>query len=202
MYRHVFKRVLDIFLALLALPFFCVFYLILAPMIYATDKGPVFYAAPRLGKDGKIFQMLKFRSMKVDSPDIRNPDGSTFNGENDPRVTRIGRVLRKTSLDETPQVLNVLRGDMSVVGPRPFLATHFNGLDKLDEKSRKRLAVRPGITGYSQAFFRNSIGMNEKIEKDCYYVDHISFLLDLKILFRTARSVLKHENVYVKSTEK
>ena len=202
MYKNHVKRLLDIILGLIGLPFFCLFYIILAPVIYFTDKGPVFYTAPRLGKNGKKFNMFKFRSMKVNAPDIRNADGSTFNGANDPRVTRIGKLMRKTSLDETPQLLNVLKGDMSLVGPRAFLATTTKTYDEMDEKRRKRLTVRPGITGYSQAYYRNSIGLDEKIEYDCYYVDHVSFLMDLKILFKTAASVLKHENIYVNSETK
>ena len=157
----------------------------------------MFYNAPRLGKNGRIFRMYKFRSMKVNAPDIRNTDGSTYNGANDPRVTKIGRLMRKLSIDETPQLLNVLKGDMSLVGPRAHLVTNYKGYDQLDEKRKKRIQVRPGITGYSQAYFRNSIGTEEKIENDCYYVDHMSFLLDLKVLAKTALSVLKRENIYV-----
>ncbi len=141
--------------------------------------------------------MYKFRSMMVNAPDIRNKDGSTYNGDDDPRVTKIGRLMRKTSIDETPQILNVLKVDMSIIGPRPFVTTHYEGYEKLNDKMKKRLEVRPGITGYSQAYFRNSISQDEKIENDCYYVDHLSFLFDAKILFHTIRSVLKHENIYV-----
>lgn len=197
MYKHFFKRVLDILAALIGLPFFVLLFIIFAPIIYFTDRGPVFYNAPRLGKKGRIFRMYKFRSMKVNAPDIRNTDGSTYNGANDPRVTKIGRLMRKLSIDETPQLLNVLKGDMSLVGPRAHLVTNYKGYDQLDEKRKKRIQVRPGITGYSQAYFRNSIGTEEKIENDCYYVDHMSFLLDLKVLAKTALSVLKRENIYV-----
>ena len=105
--------------------------------------------------------------------------------------------MRKTSIDETPQILNVLKGDMSIIGPRPFVTTHFETYDKLSAKEKKRLNVRPGITGYSQAYFRNSIGKEEKIDKDCYYVDHVSFLMDVKIFIHSIVSVLKKENVYV-----
>ena len=135
--------------------------------------------------------------MRVNAPDIRNKDGSTYNGEDDPRVTWIGRIMRTTSLDEVPQLLNVLNGDMSIIGPRPFVTTHYYGYDKLEPKMKKRISVRPGITGYSQAYFRNSISQDEKIEKDCYYADHVSFALDIKIFFQTVKSVLMHENIYV-----
>lgn len=144
--------------------------------------------------------MYKFRSMYVNSPDIRNTDGSTYNAEDDPRVTTIGKIMRKTSVDETPQLLNVLKGDMSIIGPRPFVTTHYYGYDKLDEKLKKRLEVMPGITGYSQAYFRNSITQNEKIDNDCYYVDHLSLVMDLKIIIQTIKIVLKHENVFVSDT--
>ena len=143
--------------------------------------------------------MYKFRSMKVDAPDIRNADGSTFNGEDDPRVTKVGRILRKTSLDEIPQILNVLKGDMSIVGPRAFLATTAKSYSEMDELRKKRLVVRPGITGYSQAYYRNSIGLEKKIEFDCFYVDNISFLMDSKILFKTALAVLLRKNIFVSS---
>lgn len=198
MYERFIKRLLDIFFGLIGLPFFCLFFVILAPIIYLTDKGPVFYTAHRLGKYGKRFKMYKFRSMKINAPDIRNDDGSTFNGENDPRVTKVGRFMRKTSLDETPQVLNVIKGDMSLIGPRAFLGTTTKTYNEMSEKRKKRLTVRPGITGYSQAFFRNSISLDEKIEYDCYYVDHMSFLMDLRILIKTVEVVIKRENIYGK----
>ena len=197
MYKHFVKRLLDIMISLIVLPFFLLLFIILAPIIFFTDRGPVFYIAPRLGKKGKKFKMIKFRSMSVNSPDIRNADGSTFNGDNDSRVTKIGRFMRKTSLDELPQILNVLKGDMSLIGPRAFLATTTKSYAEMDEKRQKRLTVRPGITGYSQAYYRNSIGLDQKIEYDCYYVDHISFVLDIKILFKTISSVIKRDNIYV-----
>ncbi|MBR4235522.1 MAG: sugar transferase [Clostridia bacterium] len=199
MYKHFIKRALDILVSVVALPFFALIYIFLAPAIYLSDKGPVFYTAPRLGMNGKVFNMYKFRSMKVNAPDIRNADGSTFNSANDPRVTKIGRLIRKTSLDETPQLINVLKGDMSLVGPRAHLITNYKGYDALDDMRKKRISVRPGITGYSQAYYRNSIPMEEKIKNDCYYAEHVSFALDLKILVKTFTSVLRHENIYVSS---
>lgn len=197
MYKKFFKRLIDLLLSLIGSPFFCLIFIILAPIIFFTDRGPVFYNAPRLGKNGKVFKMYKFRSMRVNAPDIRNKDGSTYNGDDDPRVTKIGRIMRKTSLDETPQLLNVLKGDMSVIGPRPFVTTHYYGYDKLEPKMKKRIEVRPGITGYSQAYYRNSISQDEKIEQDCYYADHVSFILDVKVFFQTIKSVLMRENIYV-----
>lgn len=195
MYKRFFKRAIDIVLSLLATPFVLLAIAIMAPFIYLEDKGPVFYNATRRGKDGKNFKMFKLRSMYVNSPDIKNADGSTFNGDNDPRVTKVGRFMRKTSVDEVPQILNVLKGDMSFIGPRPALAT--KPYEELPEISKKRLGVRPGITGYAQAYYRNSITQQEKFQYDCYYVDNVSFLMDVKIIFKTVISVLKRENIYV-----
>ncbi len=192
-----FKRLFDIVLSLIGLPFLLLIMLVVAPLIYFNDRGPVFYNAPRLGKNGKVFKMYKFRSMKVNSPNLKNADGSTYNADDDPRVTKIGRILRKTSIDETPQLLNVLLGHMSFIGPRAHLTTNYKGFDALDDVHQKRLAVRPGITGYSQAYFRNSITSDKKLENDVYYVEHMSLWLDIKILFRTVFSVLKQENIYV-----
>lgn len=197
MYKVFGKRFIDLLISIIGLPFFGILFIVFAPLIKLTDGGHVFYNAERLGQKGKIYKMYKFRSMRENAPDIRNKDGSTYNGDDDPRVTKIGRIMRKTSIDETPQIINVLKGDMSIIGPRPFVTTHYKGYNKLDAKGKKRLEVRPGITGYSQAYFRNSIGQEEKIDNDCYYVDNISFLLDIKIFFQTIKSVIKRENIYI-----
>lgn len=193
MYKNFFKRLVDIVLSLIATPFVLLVIVIMAPFIYFEDKGPVFYNATRRGKNGKTFKMFKLRSMYVNAPDLKNPDGSTFNSDKDPRVTKIGRFMRKTSVDELPQILNVLIGDMSFIGPRPTLAV--TPYEELPELRKKRLTVRPGITGYAQAYYRNSITQDEKFKHDCYYVDNVSFLLDIKILFKTVFSVLKRENI-------
>lgn len=198
MYKNFFKRLFDILLSLIALPFVLLVIVILAPFIWLEDHGPVFYNAKRRGKGGREFKMFKLRSMYVNSPNLRNADGSTFNSDKDPRVTKIGRILRKTSLDEVPQILNVLIGDMSFIGPRPTLAV--TPYDQLPEISKRRLVVRPGITGYAQAYYRNSIGQQEKFEYDCYYAEHVSFWMDVKILLQTVKSVLLRKNIYV-STE-
>ena len=197
MYKHFFKRLFDIIIALIALPFVLLFIIIFVPIIYFTDKGPVFYNAPRLGKNGKVFKMYKFRSMKVNAPDLRNNDGSTYNGDDDPRVTKIGRFMRKTSLDELPEAFNILKGDMSLIGPRAHLTTNYKGYDQLDEAHKRRIAVRPGITGYNQAYYRNSVSSDEKLKNDVYYVDHLTFAMDVKVFFKTVVTVLKRENVYV-----
>ncbi|SEN48974.1 Sugar transferase involved in LPS biosynthesis (colanic, teichoic acid) [Mesobacillus persicus] len=197
MYKSFFKRILDLILALVALPFWFIILLIIGPIIYFQDKGSIFYNAPRLGKDGKVFKMYKFRSMKMNAPDLRNEDGSTFNAEDDPRLTRIGKFIRKTSLDETPQLLNIIKGDMSIIGPRPDLPEHH----KLYEGNEARkLEVRPGVSGFNQAYFRNTVPWKERIQNDIYYIDHLSFWLDIKIFFKTAVSVLKSEDVFVKES--
>lgn len=116
MYKHIVKRVIDIVLSLIGMPFFLISFIFVAPVIYFTDKGPIFYNAERIGQHGKLFKMYKYRSMYVNAPDIRLADGSTYNGEDDPRVTKIGKILRKTSVDEIPQVLNVFWGDSGIIG--------------------------------------------------------------------------------------
>ena len=199
MYKHFFKRLFDIIVSLIALPFVFLVFLFVAPIIWLTDRGPVFYNAERLGKKGKVFKMYKFRSMKVNSPNLKNADGSTYNGDNDPRVTKIGRIMRKTSIDELPQFLNVLLGDMSLIGPRAHLTTSYKGYEFLDDDRKRRLDVRPGITGYNQAYFRNSVTSAEKMKNDVYYVDNLSFALDVKVFFVTVFSVLKRKNIYVKA---
>jgi lipopolysaccharide/colanic/teichoic acid biosynthesis glycosyltransferase len=201
MYAKIFKRILDLVVAIIALPFVCIVILVFAPFIYFEDKGPVFYNAERLGKNGKVFKMFKLRSMKVNSPNLVTKDGQTFNSDKDPRVTKIGRFMRKTSIDELPQFLNVLIGDMSIIGPRAHLTTHYKGYEFLDEIRKKRLAVRPGITGYNQAYYRNSVTLDEKLKNDCFYVDHLTFLMDVKVFFKTIISVLKHENVFVENVK-
>ena len=201
MYKRIFKRLLDFLIALIATPFVLLAILVMAPIIYFNDPGPVFYNANRIGKNGRYFKMFKLRSMYVNAPDIRNADGSTYNGDRDPRVTKIGRIMRKTSIDELPQILNVLIGDMSFVGPRPTVSAKQFVLSDLDAMKQKHYEVRPGITGYSQAYFRNSISQEEKYENDAYYVDHISFLFDVKILFQTVTSVLMRKNIYVEQSK-
>lgn len=202
MYQHFFKRVIDILGALLLLPFVLLEIIILAPIIWLTDKGPVFYNANRAGKGYKPYKMFKLRSMYVNSPDLKNPDGSTFNSDNDPRVTPIGRIMRKTSLDEFPQFLNVLLGDMSFVGPRPKLYNPERKLEDMHETYRKSYSVKPGITGYAQAYYRNSITQDEKFYWDAYYADHVTLWMDIKILFQTVWSVIARKNINTEESYK
>lgn len=193
MYKHFFKRLFDIILALLAIPFVLLTIALFAPIIYFTDRGPIFYNAERIGKGGKFFRMYKLRSMYVNAPDIRLQDGSTYNGEDDPRVTPVGRFIRKTSIDELPQIINVLFGQMSFIGPRPDPP---DWLSRYPEDIKVFLTVRPGITGYSQAYFRNSADGVQKMKHDAFYARRCSFLMDVKIFFKTIAVVLKRENTY------
>ena len=193
MYKAYIKRILDLLIGVFAFPFFLLSLMIFGPIIKATDRGPIFYNAQRIGWNGKLFKMYKFRSMHVNAQDIRNADGSTYNGEKDPRVTKIGKFMRTTSIDELPQILNMLNGTMSLIGPRPDPP---DDMLIYTEEQKEKLKVRPGITGYNQAYYRNSVKQNEKFEHDLYYANNISFWLDLKIFFKTIITVLKHERVY------
>lgn len=193
MYKHFFKRIFDLLISIIGLVVFIPIFLIFAPIIHFTDGGPVFYNAMRIGKKGKPFKMYKFRSMYVNAPDIRNSDGSTYNGEDDIRVTRVGKFLRRTSIDEIPQFLNVFLGDMSLIGPRP---DPLSDMEIYTKEQKQKLLVKPGITGYNQAYFRNSIMQDEKFENDVYYAKNVTFWLDVKILFKTVYTVLKRENIY------
>lgn len=199
MYILFFKRIIDLIFALIALPFVLLVIIIVAPFIWLDDRGPIFYAGKRIGYHGKPFVMLKFRSMKVNAPDIRLEDGSTYNGDDDPRVTKVGRFLRKTSLDEIPQFLNVLVGQMSLIGIRPDTP---DWLEKYNEHERVILTVKPGITGYNQAYFRNSADGETKLRNDVYYAEHISFWFDVKIFFKTIKTVLFRENINVDEDRK
>lgn len=199
MYRHFFKRVFDIIIGLCAFPFVLLLIIIFGPIIWFQDKGPIFYAGKRIGLNGKPFGMIKFRSMRVNAPDIRLEDGSTYNGDDDPRVTKIGKFMRKTSIDEIPQFLNVLFGQMSFIGPRP---DPLDWLDKYKPEERIFLTVKPGITGYNQAYYRNSANSQEKIDHDVYYAKNISFWLDVKIIFKTIKTVLFRENLYHDETKR
>lgn len=202
MYKHFFKRLIDICIGLVALPFVLLVIVIFAPIIYFTDRGPVFYNANRAGEDYKPFKMFKLRSMYVNSPDLKNADGSTYNSDNDPRVTPIGRFMRKTSLDEFPQFLNILKGDISFIGPRPKLYCPEKYPNGLPEYMKKSFTVRPGVTGYAQAYYRNSITNEEKFKWDGYYAENISFVMDVRIIFKTIKSVLFRENINTEQSYK
>ncbi|WP_418831425.1 sugar transferase [Paraeggerthella sp.] len=194
MYARFGKRACDLVVGIIALPFVLLIIAILAPFIHFEDKGPVFYNAPRVGVGGRDFKMYKLRSMKVNAPDLVMEDGSTYNGADDPRMTRVGAFMRKTSLDEMPQFLNVLKGDMSVVGPRPDLRRETE-LYVGDE--HLKLTVKPGVTGYAAVYGRNSLPWHDRLALDVEYVRTMSFPLDVKIFFKTFSAVFKQEGVFV-----
>lgn len=192
-YQLFLKRIFDIAVCIVILPLILLITIPIAIAIKIEDGGPIFYKSRRLGKGFKEFDMLKFRSMKVNAPDLRNDDGSTYNSQNDSRVTRIGRFIRETSLDELPQCFNVLVGHMSLIGPR---AGDVESKDTYAEDENDKLLVRPGISGYTQAYYRNNLGVREKRLYDAWYAHNVSLWLDIKIIFKTIATVLKRENVY------
>lgn len=198
MYKIVIKRIFDFLFSLIIIPFILLILLILFPIVKLNSKGPFIYKSERVGKNEKPFIMYKIRTMKINSPDIKNEDGTTFSSENDPRVTAVGRFLRKFSLDELPQIFNVLFGQMSIIGPRPDM---FNELIVYDKNGydRTRFLLKPGITGYAQVKGRNAISWDDKNKYDVYYVENISFILDVKIFFLTFVKVLKSEGINQKT---
>ena len=192
-YQIIIKRIIDIVACIIALPFVLLILIPVSIAIKIEDHGPLFYCSMRIGKGFKEFGMLKFRSMKVNAPDLRNADGSTFNSKTDPRVTKVGHFLRETSLDEIPQIFNVLVGQMSIIGPR---AGDVESKDTYEEDEKDKLLIRPGITGYTQAYYRNNLGVREKRLYDAWYAHNVTFVLDVKIFFRTIKTVITHENMY------
>ena len=193
MYAKFFKRLIDFTLSLIALIVLFPLLLVLTIVGAVAMKGNPFFVQPRPGKKGKdgkekIFKLIKFRTMS----NAKDKEGNLLPDEI--RLNKYGRFLRSTSLDELPELINILKGDMSFIGPRPHLAT--TDYESLDEKRKKRLTVRPGITGYSQAYYRNSADMDKKIDNDCYYAENVSFLLDLKIIFKTMKTVITGKGVY------
>ena len=180
------KRVLEFIIALFALILFSPVLLIVASLVRFKLGSPIFFCHPRVGLNGKVFKMIKFRTMK---------DAYDENGEPLPdteRLTPFGQFLRRTSLDELPELINVLKGNMSLVGPRPLLVEY---LPLYSEEQMKRHDVRPGITGYAQVNGRNNISWTKKFELDVYYVNHFSLWLDLKILWRTVAKVLAQADI-------
>lgn len=188
------KRTIDILVSLAALAVLSPALLAIAVVVTLDSRGPSLFRQTRVGRGGRLFVCYKFRTMRTDSPDIRNPDGSTFNAPDDSRVTRVGRILRKTTLDELPQLVNVLKGDMSLVGPRPDLPDQVR---YYSEHHRKRLLVRPGMTGWAWIHGRNSIPWERRLDLDVEYVDRQSLWLDLYILLRTVPMVITGRGVYV-----
>ena len=199
MYRCFLKRLIDIFISSIMLFLLMPVWIFVPILIKQDDGGSILYRAERIGRDAKKITMLKFRTMKENSIDIRNDDGSTYNAEDDPRITKIGKLLRKTSIDELPQLVNVFLGDMSMIGPRP---SEWNSLEDYFPEDMDKLKVRPGITGYTQAYFRNNITLREKRKFDCWYANNVTLLLDIKIFFKTIVAVINQENIYTNKVKK
>ena len=192
------KRIIDILGSLIGMIILLPLFVIIAILIKLTSEGPVFFRQERLGKDGKVFKILKFRTMVVNAEKIG--DGLKVKSENDSRITKIGRFLRATSLDELPQLWNVFIGQMSLVGPRPP-ATYFpyDGYENYPDWTKKRFLMRPGMTGLAQVTVRNSVSWDEKIIIDNKYIDSFNIWLDIKILFFTIFKVIKTENIYMEA---
>lgn len=190
------KRVADIIFSLIGIIFSIPIWIIVPILIKIDSKGPVFFKQRRRTKNGKIFNMLKFRSMIVNA---EKTGTGLFNYENDPRVTKVGRILRNTSIDEFPQLFNILFGSMSFVGPRPCVEYELGDFETLNKKYKKRFEVKAGLTGYAQVKGRNDISWDDKVKYDNIYVDKFKkygVLFDIKIMFETITKVLKKENIY------
>lgn len=187
MYKHFFKRVIDFTVVLCALLVIWPILLVITVWLHFANKGAgAFFLQERPGKDGRIFRVIKFKTMT----DERDTNGNLLPDE--ARLTKVGKFVRSTSIDELPQLVNVLKGDMSLIGPRPLLPQY---LPLYSREQARRHEVRPGITGWAQCHGRNAISWTEKFKLDVWYVDHCSFLLDLKIIFITIKKVLVREGI-------
>jgi lipopolysaccharide/colanic/teichoic acid biosynthesis glycosyltransferase len=200
MYKNGMKRVLDILIALPVLIIGAIPMAIVALLIRLESPGPAIFRQERIGKDGKVFEFLKFRSMCVGA---EHTGSGVYSGKDDARVTRLGRILRATSIDELPQLINILRGDMSLIGPRPPLTYHPWPYEEYTEQQKRMFEVRPGITGWAQINGRKAVEWHHRIELNVWYVDNVSFWLDVKIFFKTIGKVLRNsDNVNVEKTVK
>lgn len=182
MYRRFFKRFIDVTLSLIGLIIASPILLIIAIAIKLESKGPVVFKQERLGLNGKVFNIYKFRSMCVNA---EKTGSGVYSGKGDPRVTKVGRFLRATSADELMQLVNILKGDMSIIGPRPPLTYHPWNIEEYTEFQLHMFDVRPGITGWAQVNGRKEVEWHKRIELNVWYVENLSFLLDLKIFFMT-----------------
>lgn len=192
------KRVIDVILASVALILLSPLFAIIAIAIKIDSKGPVFFAHKRIGKNGKIIKLYKFRSMVINAeeliksftPEQMREYKENYKLTNDPRITKVGKFLRKTSLDELPQLINIINGDLSIIGPRPVVADEF---EKYGVNKDKFLSVTPGLTGYWAANGRSNTTYEQRMEMELYYIDNLSLKMDIKVFFKTILSVLKKE---------
>ena len=187
LYRDYVKRLIDLLIAIPVLIVAAIPMAIVALAVKLDSPGPVLFKQDRLGKDGKVFKMLKFRSMCVGA---EKTGSGVYSGKSDARVTRVGRIIRATSLDELPQLIKVLRGDMSLLGPRPPLTYHPWPLEQYTEEQRHMFDVRPGFSGWAQVHGRKEVEWHHRIELNVWYVQHVRFSLDAKIFFMTIFKVL------------
>jgi lipopolysaccharide/colanic/teichoic acid biosynthesis glycosyltransferase len=185
------RRVLDILISLAAIIILSPFFLIIVLATKISSKGPSIFSQERAGRDGKPFIFYKFRTMNLDV----DPFGPSPKSADDPRLTKIGKFLREYSLDELPQLFNVLKGDMSIVGPRPLYIAQ---IKEWDERQKKRLLVKPGLTGLAQISGRGELAREEKLEFDVQYVESRTFWLDLKIIVKTVSQIFTRKNIYEK----
>lgn len=190
MYKYI-KRLFDVIIATLAA-------IILLPLMFVTamavkleSDGPVIFKQERLGLNGKVFKIFKFRSM---CQGAEHTGSGVYSGADDDRVTKVGKFIRATSIDELPQLFNIIKGDMSFIGPRPPLTYHPWNLEEYTNEQFHMFDVRPGITGWAQIHGRKDVEWHKRIELNCWYVDHMSFFLDIKILFSTVFKVLRNED--------
>lgn len=187
MYQRKVKRLIDSTLALIALICLSPILFITAILIKVDSKGTILFKQDRIGLNGKVFKIYKFRSMCIGAE-----KSGVYSDKNDSRVTRIGRIIRATSIDELPQLINILKGDMALIGPRPPLTYHPWTYDKYTEEQKRMFEVRPGITGWAQVHGRKDVEWNKRIELNVWYVDNLSFALDVKIFFVTIFKVLSN----------
>ena len=191
------KRLMDFCGSLIGMLLLSPLLLFISISIKATSRGPVFYRQERLGKGGKLFKIYKFRTMVVNAEKIGT--GLFVKTESDNRITKVGKILRATSLDELPQLFNVLKGEMSLVGPRPPVPHHPYKFDDYSEYQRKRFEMKPGMTGLTQVTVRNSVSWDGRVPIDVEYIETFNILLDIKILFKTLQKLFKRESIYTHS---
>lgn len=199
MYAKYVKRLLDFVISLVAFIILLPIMLVIGIIIKIDSKGPVFFLQERLGKNGKVFKIIKFRTMIVNAENIG--DGLKVKSESDNRITKVGDLLRKTSLDELPQLINVIKGEMALIGPRPPVTYHPHKYEDYPENQKQRFTVRPGITGLAQVRVRNSATWDERINIDLEYIQKITFFTDIKIIIETITKVFKREDIYRKEPE-
>lgn len=191
MYKNFIKRILDVIVSVVAVVITAVPMAVIAVLIKLESEGPVLFKQERLGLHGKVFTIYKFRTMCVGA---EKTGTGVYSGKGDPRVTKLGRILRATSLDEIPQFFNILKGDMSCIGPRPPLTYHPWPVEQYTAQQFRMFDVRPGVTGWAQVNGRKAVEWNNRIQMNVWYVDNVSLMLDLKILAMTVLKVLTNEN--------